>query len=205
MAVSSVNPARPGTCWPAEGTSAIDTYDCAPSTDEGGPEILYRVTLQRGDDVAHLDAARSLQNAMRRNVQIGGHGQVRDLEKFADATDLEHIGLNIVDGLSRNVMPEFEPRAQLFAERNRNARLFGQPRMAARIIGRHRLLDPDRIEPFEHGDPPQRFAGFPALIGVEHERRISDHGPDCSNPRYILRRVGPSDLDLEIAIARIAE
>ncbi len=28
-----------------EGTTAIATYDCAPETDEGGPEILYRVTV----------------------------------------------------------------------------------------------------------------------------------------------------------------
>ena len=42
-----------------EGTTAIASYDCAPNTNEGGPEILYRVAVQAPGylSVAVYDAA----------------------------------------------------------------------------------------------------------------------------------------------------
>ena len=112
---------------------------------------------------------------MRRDGEVAGLGQVRDLEPGRDAADARDVDLHDVAGLRAHIVGELADRVERLADRDRQRALRRKLRVALQVVGRQRLLEPADAELGIARRTPQRLAEREALVGIDHQLEAVAH------------------------------
>ena len=140
-----------------------------------------------------------LHRVVRREREPGVGGERGEPEERGDPADARRVGLHDAAVAGVDQRHVLRHRGQHLAGRDRGVERTRQVGVADRVPGVERLLDPDQVELLQLAAHPAGAGAVPLLVGVDHQRGVTEVLADRGDTAQVLGPVGLTDLDLDAA------